>query len=267
MFQTSIHIISRKAQPSQLIKTFALTILLFSCTFSYAQKPEGTIRYLKTENVEKKMMVMDYLSKPAIDGYTYSYAQVYGNGNESTSYSILSFNATRTRYEDSDENEAWFYSGRKTEFIITRDFGKHNLHDIIEFLGKNYIIEDSLQAPNWKILNEMKEIAGHICMNASYNDTIKKQKIVGWYALDIPISGGPERFFGLPGLLLEVDVNDGAMVITADKIELKKLTTELDFPKKAKGKKISEKGYIALLKKKIAENREKEKPLFDGFRY
>jgi len=267
MFQSSIHTVIRNVHPSKLIKTFALSFLLFSSAFSYAQKPEGTIRYLKTENVEKKMMVMNYLSKPAIDGYTYSYAQVYGNGNESASYSILSFDATRTRYEDSDENEAWFYSGRKTEFIITRDFSKHTLHDIIEFLGKNYIIEDSLKAPNWKILNEMKEIAGHICMNASYNDTIKKQKIVGWYALDIPISGGPERFFGLPGMLLEVDVNDGAMVIRAEKIELKKLTTELDYPKKAKGKKISEKGYIALLKKKIDENREQEKPLFDGMRY
>jgi len=266
MFQSSIYTVSRNSQPSPLIKTFALAVLLFSCTFSYAQKLEGTIRYIKTENVEKKMFVMDYLSKPAIEGYTYNYAQVYGNGNESTSYSVLSFNASRTSYEDSDENYAG-YNYRKTVFIITRDFSKHTLHDIIGLLGKTYIIEDSLQTPNWKILNEMKEIAGHICMNASYNDTIKKQKIVGWYALDIPISGGPERFFGLPGLLLEVDVNDGAMVIRADKIEPRKLTTELDFPKKAKGKKISEKGYIALLKKKIEENREQEKPLFDGLRY
>jgi len=266
MFQSSFHTVSRNTQPSKLIKTLAITVLLFSSAISYAQKPEGTIRYIKTENVEKKMLVMDYLSNLRVVAYTHTYSQVYGNGNESTSYSILSFNATRTRYEDSDENEAWYYSGR-TEFIITRDFSKHTLHDIIELLGKNYIIEDSLQAPKWKILNEMKEIAGHICMNASYNDTLKKQKIVGWYALDIPISGGPERFFGLPGLLLEVDVNDGAMVIRADKIELKKLTTELDFPKKAKGKKISEKGYIALLKKKIDENRVQEKPLFDGLRY
>jgi len=266
MFQSSIHTVSCNAHASKLIKTFALTILLFSCTFSYAQKPEGTIRYIKTENIGKKMAFMDYLSKPAIDGYTYEYVHVYGNKNESTTYSILSFNATKTRYEDSEENFV-DYNYRKTDFTIIRDFSLHTIHDIIELSGKTYIIEDSLQAPNWKILNEMKEIAGHICMNASYNDTIKKQKIVGWYALDIPISGGPERFFGLPGLLLEVDVNDGAMVIRADKIELKKLTTELDFPKKAKGKKISEKGYIALLKKKIDENREQEKPLFDGLRY
>lgn len=266
MFQSSIQTVSRKVQPSKLIKTFSLTVLLFSSAFGYAQKLEGTIRYLKTENVEKKMMVMDYLSSLRLDGYTYKYTRVDGNGNASTTYSILSFNATRTRYEDSEENYA-DYNYRKTDFTIIRDFSLHTIHDIIEFSGKTYIIEDSLQAPNWKILNEMKEIAGHICMNASYIDTIKKQKIVGWYALDIPISGGPERFFGLPGLLLEVDVNDGAMVITADKIEPKKLTTELDFPKKAKGKKISEKGYIALLKKKIDENREQEKPLFDGLRY
>ena len=79
-----------------------------------------------------------------------------------------------------------------------------------------------------------------------WNDTIKKQKVIGWFALDILNNGGPERFFGLPGLILEVNVNDGALVITADQIALKKLTTELDLPKKIKGKKIKENEYYAI---------------------
>jgi hypothetical protein len=68
-------------------------------------------------------------------------------------------------------------------------------------------------------------------------------------------------------LILEVNINDGAMVITADKIEQKKLTTELDLPKKIKGKKINEIGYVEILKKYFAEQRKMEQPPFWDIRY
>ncbi len=266
MFQFVSNKVSTDIQLSKLIKTFTLAVLMLFSTLSYAQKLEGTVHYLKTENIAKKMAVLDYLSQQSIEGFTHEYAQVYGMGNESTTYSILYLNATQTKYEDTEENER-VYGYQKTDYTITRDFSKHTLHDIIEVLGRTYIIEDSLTTPKWIILNEMKEIAGHICMNAFYDDTLKKQKVVAWYALDIPIGGGPERFFGLPGLMLEVDINDGALIITADKIDVKKLTTEIDFPKRVKGRKIKEKDYIAILRKKIAENREQEQPLFQDLRY
>ena len=120
-------------------------------------------------------------------------------------------------------------------------------------LGKIYIIEDSLYVPEWKIHNDLKEVAGHICMKAFWEDTIKNQKVVAWFAQDIPHSGGPERFCGLPGMILEVDVNKVAMVITADKIEMKKMTKEMELPKKFKGKKITEAEYQDVLKKYIKE--------------
>lgn len=266
MFQFSSSTMSRNIEFSNLIKMSTIIVLMFLSTLGYAQKLEGTIRYLKTENVEKKMAAMDYLSKQLIDQYTYLYAKIYGNGNESTTYTTLYFNDIQTRYKDADvsvdEN-----SRLSSIYSITRDFSKNTLHDIIEVLGRTYIIEDSLKAPRWIIKNDMKEIAGHTCMNAFYNDTLKHQKVIAWYALDIPMGGGPERYFGLPGLMLEVDVNDGAMIITADKIELKKLTTELDFPKKAKGKKIKEKDYIAILRKQIEENRKNSQPLFKDLKY
>ena len=251
---------------SHLIKALTLTILILFSTMSFAQKTEGTIRYLNTSNYVKMMAAVDYLSKQNIDKMAY----MYGNRAEWKTFGRLYYNATQTKYEDSEESaekDDAGYSWRRSVYTITRDFGKNTMKDAIDLLDKTYIIEDSLRTPKWKILTEMKEIAGHICMNAFWNDTLTKQKVVAWYALDIKNSGGPERFFGLSGLILEVDINNGAIVITADKIDEKKLTTELDFPKKIRGKKIKEKEYETILRKYFAEKRKMEQPPFWNIRY
>jgi GLPGLI family protein len=251
---------------SLILKILSIVIMILVSSEIYAQKIEGSIRYLMTENYVKQLAAIDYLSKQAIDRNAY----VYGNRSEYKSYSQLYLNAFQTKYEDSEESpnkdvSTWSY--RKDEYTISRNYDKNTLHDIIDLQGKTLIIEDSLHAPKWKILNEMKEIAGHVCMNAVMTDTVKKQKVEGWFALDIKNNGGPERFFGLPGLILEVNINNGGMIITADKIEEKKLTTELDLPKKIKGKKIKEIDYYNTIKKLYEEKRKMEQPLFYYMRY
>ncbi len=250
----------------RLVKTLASILLILLSTMGFAQKIEGSVRYLMAHNWVKRMAAVDYMSKQAIDQLAY----MWGNEPEYKTYSQLYLNARQTKYADSEESaerDDAGYSWLKDEFIITRNYEKNTIRDIIDVLGKTYIIEDTLHAPHWKILNEMKEIAGHICMNAFWNDTLKKQKVIGWYALDISNNGGPERFCGLPGLILEVNINNGALVITADKIEQKKLTTELVLPKKIKGKRIKENDYINILRKHFEEMRKAEQPPFWGMRY
>ena len=104
-------------------------------------------------------------------------------------------------------------------------------------------------------------------MKAFAQDTLRKQKIVAWFAQDITHSGGPAGFYGLPGMILEIDVNEGALVLTADLIEMKKLTTELDTPAKLKGKKVKQADYDKLIKAHIKEKTEAEEPWFWGIRY
>ena len=88
-----------------------------------------------------------------------------------------------------------------------------------------------------------------------------------WFAQDIPVNAGPERLYGLPGLILELDINDGAVTVIASKIENKKLTTELDLPKKMKGKKINELAYQDILRKFIQEKIKEERNPFWSIRY
>lgn len=246
-----------------------LAILIPLSAFSQEEsKPlEGTIRYLVTRNWAKQMESLNYLSKQRKERIAYMWG---GRRSEWKTYANLYFNTTETKYEDSEEQaepDDDGYSWRKDAYFLKRNFANNTIYDVIEMLGKTYIIEDSLNAPEWKIHNDLKEVAGHICMKAFWEDTVKQQKIVAWFAQDIPHSGGPERFCGLPGLILEVDVNNGAMVVSADKIELKKLTTELELPKKFKGKKITEAEYQDILKKYIEEKTKSEEPYFWGIRY
>ncbi len=242
-----------------------LLFALVPCLVS-AQETEGYIRYLITHNYSKKMAALDYISKQQKERMAY----MFGSRWEWKQYANFYFNANETKYEDSEEspekntdNYAW----RKEAYTIKHNYANNTVRDVMTFLDKPYIIEDSLQIPSWKILNDMKEVAGHICMNAVYEDTLKMQKITVWFALDIPVSGGPERLCGLPGLILEVDVNNGGMIIVADKIEMKKLDKELEMPKKIKGKKVTEAEYTAMIRKHIQERRKAEEPPFWGMRY
>ncbi len=239
---------------------------LLAAAGARAQETEGVVRYLVTHNWSKKMAAVDYISKQQRERVAY----MWGNRSEWKMFTTLYLTPTESKYEDSEEKaepDDEGYSWRKEVYYIKRNFATNTMYDVLQILGKTYIVEDSLRAPDWKILNDLKDVAGHICMKASWEDTVKQQKVIAWFAMDIPVSAGPERFFGLPGLILEVDINDGGMLLSADKIDLKKLGAELDLPKKLKGKKISEAEYIALLQKFMDERREAEEPPFWGIRY
>jgi GLPGLI family protein len=247
---------------------FAL-FLLFQALKTQAQDavlPEGRIRYLITHNWTKRLAALDYISKQRKERNAY----MWGGDSEWKQYSELFFTATETKYEDSEEHADEGnigYSWRKDVYLIRRNFANGTETDAMEILGKKYLLEDSLHMPEWKIMNDMKEVAGHICMNAFWEDTLKQQRFTVWFALDIPVSGGPERLCGLPGMILEVDVNDGALVIVADKIEMRSVTKEMAPAKKQKGKKITESGYQDLIREHIAEKRKNEEPWYWGLRY
>jgi GLPGLI family protein len=61
--------------------------------------------------------------------------------------------------------------------------------------------------------------------------SIKNQKITAWFAQDLLLKQDLKDF-GTPGMILELDINDGAVTVVATKIEFKKVDKELEPPKK-----------------------------------
>lgn len=66
---------------------------------------------------------------------------------------------------------------------------------------ETFLVKDSTRTINWKITDETREIAGFNCRraNALIMDSIY---VVAFYTEQIPVSGGPESFNGLPGMIL-----------------------------------------------------------------
>jgi GLPGLI family protein len=251
----------------QKYKTMKKHLLLVTLVFVFclgkmnvkAQQIEGKVKYLTTFDWVKMINMCDYLDKSQKEKSAY----MWGNRSEWKIYDNLYFSQRQSKYEESDEKvkddqEDDTYAWRKDVFFITRNFEKNTFFNADEMLGKVYLVSDSLKAPDWKILNDLKEVAGHVCMNASLNDTLRKQKIIAWFALDIPVQAGPDRFYGLPGLILEVSINNGAKIMTADKLEFKTLTTEFDLPKKLKGKQMNHAAYLGVIKKFMDDKRKAE---------
>lgn len=247
------------------IKIIVILLPLWGLGGFVSAQTEGVIHYTRTSSWSKMRNSLPFLSKQEKEKATY----MWGGRDEWKQFTLLYFNEKGSKYIDSDEknDESEGWSGRKEAYSINRNFAQNTQTDIIEMIGKTYIVEDSLQIPNWKILNDIKDVAGHICMKASVEDTIKRQKIIAWFAQDMPLNAGPERYCGLPGVILELDVNDGAVMITADKIETKKLTQELDLPKKMKGKKVNEAEYLSMIKDFINEKIKEERNPFWIIRY
>ena len=67
---------------------------------------------------------------------------------------------------------------------------------------QDYVYEDELNAQDWQIQDSIKTILNYSCQKAECN--FRGRQWTAWFASDIPVSDGPWKFSGLPGLIMEV---------------------------------------------------------------
>ena len=96
-----------------------------------------------------------------------------------------------------------------------------------------------IEPKKWQITQEIKKIGDYLCYKAiDIESTNKKKKPIAWFTPQIPVSFGPLEFSGLPGLVLQVEINK--RLITATQIILNP-KEEIKIIKPTKGRKISAK--------------------------
>ena len=81
----------------------------------------------------------------------------------------------------------------------------------------------------------------------------KEIEITAWYTPQIPVNQGPDEYWGLPGLILEVNAN--RTTILCSKIILNPEEKD-NIERPTKGKEVTRKEYNDIMKKKIEEMRE-----------
>ena len=141
-----------------------------------------------------------------------------------------------------------------------------------EISGKRFLIKDKLNELDWEMTSETKNIGNYTCYKAtrereetrtSFSMTDgereeKKEKVivktVAWYTPQIPVSNGPAEYWGLPGLILEI--NSGRTTVLCTEIVMNPSEKE-EIKTPTKGKKITREDYTKTVTQKIEEMRER----------
>lgn len=84
--------------------------------------------------------------------------------------------------------------------------------------GEYYLVKDRLGLFNWELTEETKVVNQFPCQMATCR--FRGRNFIAWFTTKIPISLGPWKFNGLPGLILEVYDDKNEYHFTAQAISL-----------------------------------------------
>ncbi len=175
-------------------------------------------------------------------------------------YMKLTFDGVHSLYEKDDEYREeinpndhmprMFRRMRESApTVFYKDIKGQKVQELINFFGKDFLIEDALTNYKWKIsAGEQKDILGYTCMKAYYKDST--ENLVVFFTPQMPVPVGPDKFGGLPGVILEVqsaqthmmatEVIPGSVQVKAPSKGQKKTRAEFDKLKQEKMQERSE---------------------------
>ena len=211
---------------------------------------------------------------------------------------ILSFDKTASIYKEDEKLSAPGASGGMRFGEMTGGGTKYkNTKDLValeatEFFGKNFLISDTMEMPQWELGSETKKIGEYVCYKATLTKDVdatdwrnmrrrnreddkkkdeakkdstetvkvtedieipKKITVTAWYTPQIPVSNGPGEYWGLPGLILEI--NEGRTTILCTEIVLNP-SEKIEITKPTKGDEVTRKEYVSIITKKMEEMRQ-----------
>jgi GLPGLI family protein len=212
-------------------------IIIASCAFFttalvQAQPKAGTVIYERTSQVQIRINDMpggmeQQLPKTRTD----KFELVFGN-NQSL---------WKAAEQDNDNDNIAGGDGMQIRMIVAgnddvlyNNFDTRKRVEKRELFDKSFIIDDSIGTLKWKMSGETKTVLNMPCMKATAtrvstrtmmsmdNGKMEKKEIqdtsniTAWFTGSIPVSAGPAEYQGqLPGLILEMDINNGRQAFKA----------------------------------------------------
>lgn len=91
---------------------------------------------------------------------------------------------------------------RRSKAFVYKNYPINEMTVVDGISIQDYIYKDTLHSQNWVIKEDTKEISGYSCQKAICN--FRGRQYEAWFTPEIPVSDGPWKFSGLPGLITEV---------------------------------------------------------------
>ncbi len=274
------------------MKSISLSTLLLICfafAKAYTAQAQSDFKAVATYMSQTKVDIKLDSAKTAKMNSDPMYKQIMeGLSKPSNQEYKLEFTATESSYDEvkelatpkkpSNGISISFSASGGVASTIYKDLKAGEYVKRENIMGKDFIVTDKLPTFNWQLHNETKKIGNFTCFKATYvpepdvvveeekeeTEEDKEEKIglldmatsdydptiTAWYTPDIQVSNGPGEFHGLPGLIVEVKQDNTVILLQSIEMNPEK---ELKLNKPKGGKKMNQKDFDALQKKKTEE--------------
>lgn len=216
------------------MKQILLSVCVLLALVSGAQMKQGKVVYERTMQMQwraRNPEVADQLPRSRKDHFE------------------LTFGANRSLWQviPGDEGEGGTFSapGVVVRMAGMNDVTYYNFEegrrlDQREMFDREFLVEDSIRKLSWKLSDETRSILGHTARKATAsrvqtrpritmeNGEMKREmvtdttQVVAWFTSEIPVPAGPPEFGGqLPGLILELEANNGRVLYKAIEVSPK----------------------------------------------
>jgi GLPGLI family protein len=234
-------------------KIFVAGLAVLTISLVQAQQKAGKVAYERTSQMQVRMQGMNeemerMIPRSRVDRFELIFGE----------------NRSLWKPAEQDEPETTDISGEGggmqirmvapgSNDVLFTNFEASKRVEERELFDKKFIVEDSIRSLKWKMSEETKTILGHLCrkaiatnigtrtmMNMDNGKMERKEvadttNIIAWFTTDFAVPAGPAEYQGqLPGLILEMDINNGRQVFKATSISDK---ADLAIIKEPQGKK------------------------------
>lgn len=182
-------------------KNILILLINFCCTLIFAQNDNFLVEYkynytndsLNKSNKKEEEMVMRINEKGFVflPKNDFKNDTLKGNINDLMVDGKIIMKDIFAKYGKTDNNIRMFFLKDKKIYLIQTNVAL----TMIDF-------EDVVPNISWKLLKEEKELNGYKVKKATTN--LFGRNWEAWYTEDIPVSYGPYKFNGLPGLILDI---------------------------------------------------------------
>jgi len=256
-----------------LMKNFILrSLLMLTLTVTSAQEFQGKAYYISKTTMdpnfganippERRQRFMDRMKSNLEKNYELDF-----NSTASTFYN-------EERLDNSGGSGRFNFMSFMSPFqgILHKEFASKTFTNRVELFGKIFLIKDSLPESKWLLSGESKQIGNYTVYKATMSREVPQEvfqfgrqnseenqpkmktvNITAWFTPQIPVSTGPYKYGGLPGLILEVNSDNTTVLCTKVVINPKE---KMKIKAPQKGTVVNTEEYDKIRTEKIAEMRE-----------